>query len=148
MFRFHAHELVQLMDNICGLERDLVAGSPMDASRSSRFVQILDDVRKAATAIKLRTVAPHVARIAQAVQPPGCKPEKCADMLRELHNRVLDELSTASFFFIYPEKAEYLNSASRSWKLVAECFPGAIYDIDEAGMCYATGANSACVFHL
>lgn len=45
-------------------------------------------------------------------------------------------------------EAEYFNNQELFGEVVNQKFPKAVEDIKEAGNCYATGNNTACVFHL
>jgi hypothetical protein len=65
----------------------------------------------------------------------------------EVQIRLTDELQARMLFLLNPEEARYFDDSQFSPK-VAERFPKAVFDMDEAGKCYATERPTACVFHL
>lgn len=75
-----------------------------------------------------------------------------ADMkseLDELHSRIVDELEGRLFFQVSPDKAKFYNNPREEFGEEAiNKFPSIIFDVEEAGKCYALGRNTATVFHL
>jgi hypothetical protein len=68
------------------------------------------------------------------------------DGIRDMIER---ELKDRRVLCIETEKAEYYESTKALFGMqVPMKFPDAVADIKEAGSCYATGRNTACVFHL
>ncbi len=65
----------------------------------------------------------------------------------EVQIRMIDELEARTLFLMSPEEAKYF-SGNQFAQVVAERFPDATFDMDEAGKCYATERATACVFHL
>lgn len=65
----------------------------------------------------------------------------------EVSVRMNDELQARMLFLMSPEEARYFNNSQFSPK-VAERFPNAVFDTEEAGKCYAMERPTACVFHL
>ena len=71
------------------------------------------------------------------------------DELLELAERVRDELNARTFMAVEPSRTwAYTAKELIFGTEVAEAFPTAAYDLDEAGKCYALGRSTACVFHL
>lgn len=67
--------------------------------------------------------------------------------IMEVQVRLSDELEARMLFLLNPEEARYFTDSQFTPK-VAQRFPGAVFDMDEAGKCYATERPTACVFHL
>jgi hypothetical protein len=69
----------------------------------------------------------------------------------ELHGRLRDELEARICLMIETEKAKFFAEPhlfdTKDVK-VSDHFPSAIYDIEEAGKCFALDRYTACVFHL
>ncbi len=65
-------------------------------------------------------------------------------MLREI---IIDELSSKQFYFVRSDLAKFYfeNQFSKS---SIQKFPCAIYDMEEAGKCFALGRHTACASHL
>lgn len=59
-----------------------------------------------------------------------------------------NELRKRLFMFMPAEQAKYFNESELFGPDVSNRFPRANKEITEAGNCYATGNNTACVFHL
>ena len=62
--------------------------------------------------------------------------------------RFEDELRLRLFFALSPSRIEYFRKPELFGESVAEKFPGASLDIEEAGNCYALDRLTACIFHL
>jgi hypothetical protein len=58
------------------------------------------------------------------------------------------ELETIVFLLISDENVHYFRDKQLFGSEVADNFPSAIRDIEEAGKCLALGRGTACVFHL
>jgi hypothetical protein len=66
-----------------------------------------------------------------------------------VEERICEELHSSWFFRIPKTKVGYYaGPRERLGQAVIDAFPSAIYDIEEAGKCYATERYTACVFHL
>lgn len=59
-----------------------------------------------------------------------------------------NELRNRQFFHVPPTEARYYSNVKVFGAKVADTFPQAVTDIEEAGNCYALGRATACVFHL
>jgi len=71
----------------------------------------------------------------------------CAD-LRNAEDAVMSELWSHKAIQIKSEFSEYVNNDQLFGKPVADAFPSAVPDIQEAGNCLSVGCYTACVFHL
>jgi hypothetical protein len=69
-------------------------------------------------------------------------------MLRGMRERLDENLNAASFKFVPPENAELYQTQHPFSQKVADNFPSANYDIEEAAKCYALERHTACVMHL
>jgi hypothetical protein len=69
-------------------------------------------------------------------------------LLKELQGRIVDETDGVIFLTIDPSNNAYYLTPNLFGERVAESFPSAIVDIEEAGKCLALGRNTASVFHL
>jgi hypothetical protein len=65
----------------------------------------------------------------------------------EIHSRISDELSLHLFMQIPRDRVDYFQKTDLFGEIVAQNFPSSNSDIEEAGSCYATDRNTACVFH-
>lgn len=70
-------------------------------------------------------------------------------VVRELQQRVQDELSERFFLYIPPEDAGFYKNADGSLAgPVLDKWPRLAEDSSEASKCFALGRHTACVFHL
>jgi hypothetical protein len=70
------------------------------------------------------------------------------EQFSRLRERIDDELRAQMFMHIPLDKVEYYQGNYQFGHTVSDNFPSMKYDISEAGKCFATGRNTACVFHL
>ena len=68
-------------------------------------------------------------------------------MVKELRERIEDELKSRLFMFVVPQKAPYCLNHNLFGEEVTAAFPLARWDATSAGNCYAFGLNNASVFH-
>ncbi len=68
-------------------------------------------------------------------------------MIKELRERIEDDLKSRLFMFVFPHKAPYCLNHNLFGEDVSAAFPGARADATSAGNCYAFGLNNASVFH-
>ena len=75
-------------------------------------------------------------------------PEEYQRMSNLFVSTMETELSLRLFYAIKPEHAPLMNDPAGFGSEVADKFPSASYDIDEASRCLALGRYTAAVFHL
>jgi hypothetical protein len=75
-------------------------------------------------------------------------PKEFAQDMAILAKRFEDELRLRIFFTLTPIRMGYYRKSELFGELVAEKFPGASLDVEEAGNCYALDRLTACIFHL
>ena len=172
VIQIYAHRIVALLDELTGIQKYIETASrlpPLSISsadlekRMAPLVQITGYCH----ALQLSSAIRQIAYIQkQKDRLDALKPEDYIQMLAELRRRIREDLEGCIFFCIYDSakatqffkyvevdlhegpvlkfKAahELFDSA------VAERFPQAIDDINEAGMCFAMGRYTASVFHL
>jgi hypothetical protein len=74
--------------------------------------------------------------------------EDLAQLLGELKDRIEDELGHQLCFIVPRDKARLFETPQLFGPDVAESFPSAAIDIEEAGKCLAYQRGTASVFHL
>lgn len=85
-----------------------------------------------------------------ALPPESFVPSLLKARFPELHRLVENELKSVWFLHIPNLLVNYYDQSASALfgEAVAEGFPSAIGDIEEAGRCLALGRNTACVLHL
>lgn len=66
----------------------------------------------------------------------------------DFKHRISDELERHLFMYVPEAHRDYYNQMALFGDDVFQSFPSARDEIREAGNCYTTGLNTACVFHL
>jgi hypothetical protein len=74
--------------------------------------------------------------------------ERLERIYTELDNSIRRDMKTTLFFHVPFSQREFYRQKALFGSVVADCFPRAAYDIEEAGTCYAFGRSTACAFHL
>jgi len=120
----------------------LVAEEDIDNIRKE-----MEYLRAWSAAVDLQSVKPKAERILEALLP-GVKAAFIRDNLQDLQERIEDELESRQFLYVPPALAEYYVKPLGGWSEVADRFPSAQFDVEEAGKCLALGRHTACVFHL
>jgi hypothetical protein len=69
-------------------------------------------------------------------------------MFRGLQERMSEEMSSNLFLYVEPKRADYYKEQYLFGREVTEKFPSAIFDIEEAGKCFALARYTASVMHL
>ena len=90
-------------------------------------------------------------RIGLAGRPEALDTTALREGVKELRGRLADDLKLPTFFVLTPREGELYASASAEGAFtaaVADAFPSALYDSEEAAKCLALGRTTACVFHL
>jgi hypothetical protein len=72
---------------------------------------------------------------------------KLRELLTELQERIIDELSAPRFLSMSDQEAGYYNSPRGGWEEVIKRFPKVAIDIEESSKCFACGRYAAAVFH-
>ncbi len=73
---------------------------------------------------------------------------RCLENYGDIQRRIRDELQSILFLHVPQDKVGYYENKPQFGEQVADKFPKAITDIQEAGKCFATARYTACVFHL
>jgi len=66
----------------------------------------------------------------------------------ELRQRIADEMKGKLFFHVPADRVEFYSQRELFGADVNAKFPSIVFDMVEAGNCYAMGRGTACVFHL
>jgi hypothetical protein len=75
-------------------------------------------------------------------------PERLDRIYTDLDNSIRRDMQSALFFHVPFNLREFYKPKALFGQEVADRFPRAAYDIEEAGTCYAVGRSTACAFHL
>lgn len=67
--------------------------------------------------------------------------------LRDIKDRLVDELSTKLFFQVVHAKREFYENPTKGWEQVINRFQDTQSDIEEMGKCFALSRYPAAVFH-
>jgi len=118
----------------------------------------LDDPIRELTSGWLRSVVPQAKELGLNISVIGIHraqraikhdpASKVATALEDVCSRIIDELKNVMFLHIDARHVDYYNERQLFGKEVADMFPKAVTDIQEAGKCFALHRYTACIFHL
>jgi hypothetical protein len=151
MLRVHAETFVLLMKNLSDAARII---SKQDDKQDSLWIGIagsteslLDEISKHCVSLNLESGLDQIARM-RALCNLETSPSEFGNALKELANRIEDELNRRAFFFVAPDRAKFFEEEYPFGKRIANRFPSLTEDISEAAKCLAAGRFTASVFHL
>lgn len=113
-----------------------------------RLLKDLEDTVKICTEMGLLVGTHKASSIVHQLTPGDANPHDIAVELGHLSEIIHSELESHVFFYIEPTKAHLYSQPELFGLQVAERFPSASDDIEEAGKCLALNRGTACVFHL
>ena len=108
----------------------------------------LEDTTQICTEMGLPVGRHKASSIIGQLTPSGANPHDIAVELGHLSDIIHTELESHVFLYIEPTKAYLYLQPELFGFQVAERFPSASDDIEEAGKCLALNRATACVFHL
>ncbi len=109
----------------------------------------LGELQREAKRLGLSMVDKQLDRIYELLMSQQANSLNLSPLLKELYNRLLDELESRAFVTIpSSDVALYKQAEPPFGHEVQSKFPRASYDIDEACKCVALGRSTAGVFHL
>lgn len=96
----------------------------------------------------LESPGPKIARIRITLNDPTpVTAQEAYFMVRELRERIEDELQDRVFMLVQPHRVQYCMNRALFGDEVNTAFPLAVFDIVGAGNCYACGQFNPTVFH-
>lgn len=123
--------------------------TPMTDAVRATAIKSTDAMLNDCSAWGLESVVDQCNRIGRYLrETEKAMPLELSKMFEELQNRSEDELNRQACFVLRPDKARLYDEVKPFGEDVSVRFSNAILHIEEAVKCYATGRNTACVFHL
>lgn len=115
----------------------------------SAFVYILGVLKDEALKVNLPSVRAQIDRIESKLKRETWEYNDMLTHVRELRNRLQDDLSTQHFLYVPDEFVAYYDNAGNLFKgQTITRFPEIVDDAEGAGHCLALGEGTACVLHL
>lgn len=135
----HEMETIQAVQ-ITGLDRE-----QLSAEEKDKLIKSLRNISKESSVLGLRMTILTADRFIDSIQT--ATRQKVLSVLLDLLNRFWDEVGLIKFIYIPAEKMAFYDQPEAFGTAVAKAFPGADYDIREAGNCFALGLHTAAVMH-
>jgi hypothetical protein len=127
----------------------LAIGDPnINDATTADFRTVLEGLRLHSMIFELGASMAAAERAIKAIDGGERSRAEIEKIAEDLHGRLRDELSAIRFLHISSNRQEFYEAKQLFGKVVAERFPDAISDIEQAGKCFAFGRHTACVFHL
>lgn len=152
MFRLYADKFVSLTNTLTEMaSQSLKSHKSLDwgGMYNTEFGRLLNQVEEICLEIGLQMSAVQASNLINLINsmPPVSNTEVQSDM-RELVNRIEDELSMRLCIVIKQDTASYFAKLNPFGDEVFNKFSSANFDIEEAGKCFALARYTACVMHL
>ena len=156
--RVHVSKMVWIGSWIQGyygsVAATLTPSAPVPESEKAKFVHELGVIIKDCKDTELcKTVTVIEAAIHDYSQPSGQTEEHLKQTVSYIDATFKSELHSHIFVHIDPERSRYMKTLEEFasdpiWgREVASSFSTAMTDAEEAGICFATYRDTACVFH-
>jgi hypothetical protein len=139
------HHLVHAENNLKASPGDTVIG---DGTKKDMF-RILEEIRPICFRAELTNSSSRTMLFYRILLDGVCCTNRTlATEIKNLQDTIDLELSNRRFAFIPTDKADFFEQEELFGKAVHDAFPSAQVDIKEAGNCFASGLNTAAVFHF
>lgn len=148
MLRFYADRYVRISGTLGVVERMFQEGQATAIyKKSESSVSAFNRILVECQTTGLDSCAAQVQRIIQALDK-GSTYSAMLILISALRDRLIDELAATYLLHLPRHKVEYFADTPQFGEAVADKFPKAAYDIQEAAKCLATARSTGCVFHL
>lgn len=120
----------------------------LDEVQKARMLEMFERFHTACESVEMASSADQLTRIISEVKQ-GTTHGKLRELMADLHRRIYDETLRLWLLHVPSARVEHYNSDKPQFgDKVAEKFPKATEDVQEAHRCFALGRYTACVFHL
>lgn len=121
----------------------------LSATDAGTLGAALGELQRECETLELPSATVQIGRMRQWLDAGSGDLHVLTQMLVELQNRVIDELSTRFFLAVPLQKRHYYEQPEAVLgPEIVKAFPSATDDIAEAGKCFSLSRYTACVFHL
>jgi len=154
--QFMLSRLENLMTQVSPLqqEQDRLPNEAKDQFRqvieqsSAMALETLESLSGFLELMDIRSGPAQVMRIRDALSRSSISVDEIAQGVRELRQRIEDELKSCNFLHVPASKVSFYTGDNLFGKAVSRKLSGLAEDIAEAGKCFALGRFTASVFHL
>ncbi|MQA64495.1 MAG: hypothetical protein GEU76_01115 [Alphaproteobacteria bacterium] len=108
---------------------------------------IFNDIEQDCIELGLDASRASAKKIVNLLSKSDCSYEKFRELVVEIQERMIDEMSGPRFFSVSSQEANYYNNPREGWEKIIARFPDSVVDIEEARKCFAFSRYAAAVFH-
>ena len=150
MERFHAKDLIQVVEELCSQRLNFLAldEKPIDKDEISDTIAMLDNAERVAGLLDLKAVISKLRHskvfFSRDFPITGCTGE---NEIRNIEESFQDALLTYQFIKVAPGREVFIERFLMG-KVVQQKFPSAVLDIWDAKACLMAGCETAAIFHL
>ena len=156
VIKFKARDFFKLVSHLKGLQSAIGSvrfehpdkDQEIDDNGKTVYGGDVEDLRVICQEMGLTLSAMLLEEVGNSLKRSSCKFFSLEQDLREVERRIDHEMSLFLFMVIPREKTDYFEKVDLFGPEVNAAFPSTVYDIEESGNSYASGRNTACVFHL
>ena len=151
MLKFYASPFLEIMTVLGQLDVLCENAGTVVAQDSHRKIirKRCDIIRERCNEVNLTLSSLSIARIDTILDRNKSTFAEITPALKDLNNRLVDEMKMVLLMRIPPEKAKLFEAPDKFWgEQVLKAFSPIAFDAEEACKCFAASRNTACVFHL
>lgn len=149
VLKFNAHSFVSIFSTLGQMVQMLNVPATLISDESwDQMASAIATLGNDAIELGLTVTVAQIERLKKDIR--SSTPMKLETMKRRLatiQETAADELESRVVLALMPGKADYYNETQFP-DLVQQHFSSAVFDMREAGKCFALNRNTACVFHL
>lgn len=142
------HNITQLLGQVRGRYHEDESEASLSEDQINMILEELEQLRELCENAKLQYSVLEIDRVLVSLNTFSFKINSFCRGFDTIERRIYDELKSVVFLSIPVGKADYYVNLALFGQRVADAFPSAIFDIEEAGKCFAFGRYTACVMHL
>ena len=87
-------------------------------------------------------------KLVSLLSKTDCPTDTFIELVGELQERLIDEMSAPRFFSLSDQEAEYYNNPCTGWEEIITRWPNTQTDIEESSKCFACNRYAAAIFHI
>jgi hypothetical protein len=133
---------------IFGKDRVKVLKNPIKDETREELIGMFTRYEQECLRLNLSMSAKAINKLIRKLSESTLTYGEAGKSFQELKERLVDEMESMVFFSIEKNRQPLLVDKNPFGTEIADAFPSAIIDIEEAGKCLAFERATACVFHL
>jgi hypothetical protein len=145
LLKFHAHILVERMMALATIQ---IISDNGDTDTQEEIIEDLRKIRETCSGLGLIGCVEKATRAMDYTRDHFDKPDGVSALANDLSTDIQRALAKRWFLYIQESRAPFVDNPNLLGDAVAQIFPSALWDIEEAGNCLVAECHTAAVFHF